>query len=396
MEPSTAKRGVGANPSAQTPVKANEAESPDTAAQPPAVPATVAAQEDPEAALADDQERAETLTKMATYEEASPHPLREAETPTPQSATHHPLATAATSGIAAKRPGRSGRQIIREVNSRVDQGEGSTVAGMVTAVSLNAQYKTIPEEHAEFRARNKVRSSYRGPVYTVEDVSVPCHACGGPVDPVARVPVGSLFFHVNCVECYLCGRRSGVTGLFVQVDRRAICSECAGRGYERWVPRQEAQSRGMVYGAIQGDVYAAMDAHDRGERGLPRIGGSPRPSSRKAGAATSSSFSSAPAAAAVAGAPTLNQATVPGALPPSLTIRSVHNTRNTGRRSFALMERQQYYTQSDHNLLMRAPASSGKASGGDTGERRVNKADKAKNAVACPTTQRIMASKNAA
>ncbi|KPA84338.1 hypothetical protein ABB37_02342 [Leptomonas pyrrhocoris] len=311
-----------------------------------------------------------------------------AVTPAPQSPTDAPKS--ASAGVVAKRLSRSGRQVILDASSRVDPLSNRSAAamgthnGMVAAVSLNAQYKTIPEEHAEFRAKNRIRSSYRGPVYTVEDVCVLCHACGGPVDPVRRVPVGSLFFHENCLQCYLCGRRQGTAGLYMQVDRQAVCCTCAARGYERWVPRQEAQSRGMIFGAIQGDVYEAMDAHDRGERGLPRLPASPPPAHGLA-AVPRTSVATGPV---VAGS-TLNRPTVPGALPPSLTIRPVHTARNTGRRSFALMERQQYYTQSDNNLLLRASEASVKTS---SGTRRASKLVKGKRAEGSPEKQRITAS----
>ncbi|KAK7195961.1 LIM domain containing protein [Novymonas esmeraldas] len=256
---------------------------------------------------------------------------------------------------SAPRHSHSGRQVIADACSRTDlfrlgaDGDVANAAYTVGIVSTNGQYKTIPEEYVEYRARNKVSPTFHGPVYTVEDVCVPCHACGGPVDPVRRVPVGSLFFHEGCVHCYLCGRRTGVAGLYVQVDRQAVCSECACRGYDRWVPRQEALSRGMVYGAIRGDVYAAVDAHDRAavQQQQRHGGGGGSQQRRIAG----------PPHVNGLGGSTLNKASVPGALPPSLAIANVHNRRNTGARSFALMERQQYYTQSDNNMLMALPSS---------------------------------------
>ncbi|AYU82260.1 LIM domain containing protein [Leishmania donovani] len=245
---------------------------------------------------------------------------------------------------SSPRYSHSGRQVISDACKRSEpflrgaDGNYSTVYA-ASGLTVNAQYQTIPEEHAEYRQRNKVNLNYRGPLYVVEDVCVPCNACGGPVDPVRRVPVGSLFFHEGCLQCYLCGRRTGVAGLYMQVDRQAVCSECAGRGYEHWVPRQEVESRGMVYGATRGDVYAAMDAHDRGaaKHRQRRIGSLP--------------------ITAGGGPSTLNKAIVPGALPPTLSIANVHNRRNTSARSFALMERQQYYTQSDNNVIMALPAS---------------------------------------
>ncbi|CCW69325.1 unnamed protein product [Phytomonas sp. Hart1] len=49
--------------------------------------------------------------------------------------------------------------------------------------------------------------------------------------------------------------------------------------------------------------------------------------------------------------PVLNRAFLQDATAPSLSIAPLHNYRNTGRRSFRLMQRQQYYTQSDMNLI---------------------------------------------
>ncbi|CAG9580916.1 conserved hypothetical protein [Leishmania major strain Friedlin] len=249
---------------------------------------------------------------------------------------------------SSPRYSHSGRQVISDACKRSEpflrgaDGNYSTVYA-ASGLTVNAQYQTIPEEHAEYRQRNKVNLNYRGPLYVVEDVYVPCNACGGPVDPVRRVPVGSLFFHEGCLHCYLCGRRTGVAGLYLQVDRQAVCSECAGRGYEHWVPRQEVESRGMVYGATRGDVYAAIDAHDRGAatHRQRRIGSLP--------------------ITADGGSSTLNKAVVPGALPPSLSIANVHNRQNTSARSFALMRRQQYYTQSDNNVIMALPASAARS-----------------------------------
>ncbi|CBZ30072.1 conserved hypothetical protein [Leishmania mexicana MHOM/GT/2001/U1103] len=249
---------------------------------------------------------------------------------------------------SSPRYSHGGRQVISDACKRSEpfqrgaDGNYSTVYA-ASGLTVNAQYQTIPEEHAAYRQRNKVNPNYRGPLYVVEDLCVPCNACGGPVDPVRRVPVGSLFFHEGCLHCYLCGRRTGVAGLYLQLDRQAICSECAGRGYEHWVPRQELESRGMVYGATRGDIYAAIDAHDR-----------------SAAKHQQRRILSLPITAG-GGSSTLNKAIVPGALPPSLSIANVHNRRNTSARSFALMERQQYYTQSDNNVIMAVPASAARS-----------------------------------
>ncbi|AIO01567.1 hypothetical protein LPMP_332760 [Leishmania panamensis] len=248
---------------------------------------------------------------------------------------------------SSSRSAHSGRQVIADAFKRTEpllggaDGDYSSVY-FPSGLSMNGQYKTIPEEYAEYRERNNVRCNYRGPVYVVENVCVPCNACGSPVDPVRRVPVGSLFFHETCLHCFLCRRRTGVAGLYLQVDRQAVCSECAARGYGSWVPRHEAQSRGMVYGAIRGDTYAAIEAHDRNvEQKQRRTAGRPI----TGGGASS----------------TLNKATIPGVLPPSLAIANVHNHRNTSARSFALMKRQQYYTQSDNNMIMALPTSAARS-----------------------------------
>ncbi|KAG5493698.1 hypothetical protein JIQ42_02072 [Leishmania sp. Namibia] len=254
---------------------------------------------------------------------------------------------------SSPRSSHIGRQVIADACKLAEPfsgrlgGDNSTVFA-AGGLSVNGQYQTIPEEYAEYRKRNQVSLNYHGPVYVVEDVWVPCNACGAPVDPVRRVPVGSLFFHENCVRCYLCERRTGVAGLYLQVDRRAVCSDCAGRGYEQWVPRQEARSRGLVYGSIRGGARATLDAHDR-DTELQR--------QRRHRQSEQQRFIVGLLGNAGRASSALNKATVPGALPPSLAISSVHNCRNTSARSFALMERQQYYTQSDNNLIMALPTS---------------------------------------
>ncbi|KAG5469194.1 hypothetical protein LSCM4_02592 [Leishmania orientalis] len=258
---------------------------------------------------------------------------------------------------SSPRSSHTGRQVIADACKLAEPfsgrlgGDNSTVFA-AGGLSVNGQYQTIPEEYAEYRKRNQVSLNYHGPVYVVEDVCVPCNACGAPVDPVRRVPVGSLFFHENCVRCYLCERRTGVAGLYLQVDRRAVCSDCAGRGYEQWVPRQEAQSRGLVYGSIRGGVCAALNARDR-DAELQR--------QRRHRQSEQQRFTAGFLGNAGRASSALNKATVPGALPPSLAISSVHNCRNTSARSFALMERQQYYTQSDNNLIMALPTSAARS-----------------------------------
>ncbi|GET92022.1 hypothetical protein, conserved [Leishmania tarentolae] len=238
---------------------------------------------------------------------------------------------------------RSGRQAISEACKRTDplqlDADGNYIVYTGSGLTVNAQYKTIPEEYAEYRHRNKVNANYRGPLYVVEDVYVPCSSCGGPVDPVSRVPVGSLFFHQGCLRCCLCGCRAGITGLYVEVNRQAVCGECAGRGYMHAVPREKMESRCMAYGAGRGDNSAAADAHDRrtAKRQQRRMLRLPLTSGDRCS--------------------TLNKAIVPGALLPSISTTGVHNHRNTSARSFALMERQQYYTQNDNNMMMMLPVS---------------------------------------
>eukprot|EP00796_Vickermania_ingenoplastis_P010572 gene10572-7342_t len=209
-----------------------------------------------------------------------------------------------------------GRDRIRRSVEAVNSGEG----GMTTGPQFNAALATPLEEYTRFRRHYKVSPSYRGPIYVAEDVMVPCVACGGPLDPISRVPVGRLFFHPNCVECFLCGLKS-LTEPYFQVGDRAVCSNCAEKGYALCVPKEEAKQRGMILGSIRGNAYDTFRRTDMARRRSARD--------------------------------VLNQPTVPGVSAPSLSIGGLHNRRNTTRRTFELLQRQQHYTQNDCNILFK-------------------------------------------
>lgn len=96
---------------------------------------------------------------------------------------------------------------------------------------VTAKYNTPDNKvQADFRERNRVASSYRGPVYVVEDIYVPCATCHAPVDPVSRVPVGSLYFHPRCLRCSVCNMPAA-TQAFAEVVGQPVCADCNGRGF---------------------------------------------------------------------------------------------------------------------------------------------------------------------
>lgn len=208
----------------------------------------------------------------------------------------------------------SGRDAIRRSVDMANAGSG----GLTTGPHMNMQSATPGEENARFRRHMKVSPSYTGPIYVAEDTMKACAACGGPLDPIRRVPVGRLFFHRTCVECYLCGLKS-VTEPYFQVGDRAVCSSCAEKGDARCVPREEANQRHVVLGSIRGNSYEYFRHYDQQHR-----------------------LST-----------TLNKPMVPGVSAPSLSVGMLHNNRNTTRRTFELLQRQQHYTQNDCNIMFK-------------------------------------------
>lgn len=91
-------------------------------------------------------------------------------------------------------------------------------------------------EQSSFVRRNHVAQSWKGPVFAVEDVYVPCSRCHMPVDPVTRVPVGHSYFHPSCLRCTLCNCTSG-TRVFREVKGQPVCHSCMMRGLDRTVKR---------------------------------------------------------------------------------------------------------------------------------------------------------------
>lgn len=203
------------------------------------------------------------------------------------------------------------------------RGGDCPVSAILSPPLFNTAYATPGEEYHRFRQHYKVSPSYTGPIYVPENVMVMCSGCGGPLDPVRRVPVGKLFFHIHCVHCFLCGARR-VEEPYFQVGNQAVCSNCAEKGDARCVPKEEAGRRNITLGALKGNAYNVFDVMDYRKR--------------RADASA-----------------TLNYATLPNVYPPSLSIGTLHNRRNTTRRTFELLQRQQHYTQNDCNMIFALP-----------------------------------------
>ncbi|RNF19713.1 uncharacterized protein Tco025E_04028 [Trypanosoma conorhini] len=241
------------------------------------------------------------------------------------SSTLPPLAAAPVPEEGVVPPLKAGRGAV---------GQPPTVGNRGTEVGLkyssfgnfvppeNVNTMTPTEEYMTFRARNGVSHNYRGPVFVVEDIHVMCAECGAPVDPVTRVPAGKLFFHPQCISCKLCRRIDIADAYFQAASNGAICSECASKGFARWVPREAAAARGIVPGAVVGKIDEAVKLYD--------LKNKLRPS---------------------------NHSTVAGAVPPTLVVRSVSDPRSQTSKACALVQRQQYYTQNDNNIICMPPAS---------------------------------------
>jgi hypothetical protein len=91
-------------------------------------------------------------------------------------------------------------------------------------------------EQEGFNLRNKVAQTYKGPVFVVEDVWVPCSRCRTPVDPVVRIPVGKMWFHPQCLRCVVCEKPSR-TQIFHAVHDQPVCVDCVNRGFAKTVPK---------------------------------------------------------------------------------------------------------------------------------------------------------------
>ncbi|KAG8345411.1 hypothetical protein ERJ75_000380900 [Trypanosoma vivax] len=184
---------------------------------------------------------------------------------------------------------------------------------------------TPREEYERYRLINRISPNYHGPVYMVEDIYVTCAHCGSPVDAVTRVPAGKLFFHPHCVHCKLCGSRN-ITGVFFQATHStAVCAECAARGYVRNAIREVAMEYGMVVGAVRGPLNRAIQQH----AAKARLG---------------------------TGKSVINDKYIP----PSLGLNPNHEYGNSSsKRRQSLVQRQQYYSQNDSNIIC-IPSMSGR------------------------------------
>jgi hypothetical protein len=93
-------------------------------------------------------------------------------------------------------------------------------------IQSTSKSRAINVEHAQFMTRNKVDPTFSGPVFSTETIYVPCGYCGTPVDPVARVPVGRMFFHPHCLRCAICGKVQSRTLPFVARQGQPVCQNC--------------------------------------------------------------------------------------------------------------------------------------------------------------------------
>lgn len=84
----------------------------------------------------------------------------------------------------------------------------------------------LDTDHQRHLERAQCHASYKGPVHIVETIYVPCGWCGTPVDPVARVPVGRMFFHPHCLRCVVCGKLGSRTLPFAARQGQPVCMSC--------------------------------------------------------------------------------------------------------------------------------------------------------------------------
>lgn len=100
-----------------------------------------------------------------------------------------------------------------------------------TSVSTNLLTNTFGSraaagtEHDAFRRRNNVQTNFSGPVYVTEEVYVPCCGCSAPVNAVERVPVGTSWYHPQCLRCHVCSKQSRTIAYF-EVNGAPLCANC--------------------------------------------------------------------------------------------------------------------------------------------------------------------------
>ena len=139
---------------------------------------------------------------------------------------------------------------------------------MTTRALLTSTFKHgESSEHQSYRERNKIASGWSGPVFVVEDVWVPCRHCTGPVDPVVRVPVGSHFYHPQCLRCAICEKPSKAQ-IFKAMKGYPVCQDCFYRGYTPKLPairdrapssspRRSTTTRGSNFTGTMGSLASA-------------------------------------------------------------------------------------------------------------------------------------------
>ena len=112
---------------------------------------------------------------------------------------------------------------------------------MSSSLLTNKYTCSAGTEQRAFLSRNKVANSYKGAVFAVEDVWVPCSLCRTPVDPVQRIPVGNMWFHPHCLRCAICQQPSR-TNVFHAVEHQPVCADCLTRGFGSTVKRSVSRS----------------------------------------------------------------------------------------------------------------------------------------------------------
>lgn len=198
------------------------------------------------------------------------------------------------------------------------------------AALLSNKYDcNVGPQQERFLARNHVAPTYKGPVFVVEDVWVPCSHCRAPVDPVVRIPVGKLVFHPQCLRCVVCQRPSR-TDMFHSVGGQPVCHDCGNRGFDRSVKKTLQQQR------------IALRLQQRSVSRERSAAGSVTP--RRALSPASPSGSPSPAPLAI-GAPRCNPAS------PFLDSRAIT------RRQKELLDRQRAVVEGDRNILFVIPPS---------------------------------------
>lgn len=206
---------------------------------------------------------------------------------------------------------------------------------------LSNKYGTATGIQQErYLARNKVAPSFKGALFVVEDVWVPCSQCHAPVDPVVRIPVGKLWFHPQCLRCSICSKPSR-TQIFQSVNEQPVCADCLGRGFGRTVPRLPRAVGGSFFPTIRSGQSSPTPALTSTPRKaiMDRPSAGPSPSSGSGAVVPSGSPGVSPQRKiALGGTPFIDE-------------------RSVTKRQLGLMSRQQAVFLNDRNIVLHAPSS---------------------------------------